>query len=117
MDSLDLARAIVEIVEDNKATDIILLDLRPDVIIADFFVICTGNSDRQLKALVDYVREGVKERFNGSLPYSTEGAAEGGWALLDYSSVVVHIFVEEKRQYYNLEGLWSAEANVLLSIQ
>jgi ribosome-associated protein len=69
-----------------------------------------------LKALIDYVREAVKERY-GMLPYATEGVAESGWVLMDYSSVVVHLFMEEKREYYDLEGLWSAEANILLSIQ
>ncbi|MFW5692055.1 MAG: ribosome silencing factor [Chloroflexota bacterium] len=116
LDSLDLARYIVEIVEDNKANNIVLMDLRPDVVMADFFVICNGNSDRQLKALVDYVRVGVKEQFD-MLPYSTEGTAESGWVLIDYGYVVVHLFLEEKRQYYDLESLWSAESNVLLSIQ
>lgn len=91
------------------------MDLRPDAIIADFFVLCTGNSDRQLKALIDYVREGVKTRYN-RLPYSIEGTSESGWVIVDYGDVVVHMFMEEKRNYYDLEGLWH-EANVLLSIQ
>lgn len=83
---------------------------------ADFFVICNGSSDRQLKALIDHVRVDVKEKF-GVLPFATEGEAESGWVLMDYSSVVVHLFLESKREYYDLEGLWSEEANVLLSIQ
>jgi ribosome-associated protein len=115
LDSLDLARHIVGIVEDKKAEDIVLLDLRPDTIIADFFIICNGNSDRQIKALVDHVRTGVKETYS-KLPFSVEGAAESGWVLMDYGDVVVHLFLDEKRAYYDLEGLWR-EANVLLSIQ
>ena len=107
---------IVDVVEDKKAEDIVLLDLRPDVVMADFFVICNGNSDRQLKALIDNVREAVKEKY-GKLPFGVEGTADSGWVLMDYSDVVVHIFLEEKRQYYDLESLWSAEASVLLSIQ
>jgi ribosome-associated protein len=94
----------------------VLLDLRPDTIMADFFVICNGNTDRQIKALVDYIRTGVKEQL-GLLPFSTEGTAESGWVLMDYSSVIVHVFLEEKRDYYDLEGLWSEESSVLLSIQ
>lgn len=105
----------MNVVEDKKAENIILLDLRPGVI-ADFFVICSGNSDRQLKALVDNVRKAVKEIYN-ELPFSTEGTPESGWLIMDYSTVVVHLFLEEKRQYYDLEKLWSAEASVLLSIQ
>jgi ribosome-associated protein len=103
------------VVEDKKAEDIVLLDLRPDAIIADFFIICTGNSERQLRALADNVRENVKEHF-GKLPFSVEGAAESGWVLMDYGDVVVHIFQEEKRRYYDLEGLWRS-AHVLVSIQ
>jgi ribosome-associated protein len=103
------------VVEDKKAENIVLLDLRPDTVIADFFVICNGNSDRQLKALIEYVREGVKEKFN-KLPFSVEGSPESGWVLMDYGHVVVHVFTEQKRHYYDLEGLWR-QANVLLSIQ
>lgn len=102
-------------VEEKKAENIVLLDLRPDTVIADFFVICTGTSDRQLRALADYVDEGVHERF-GVQPYSREGTAESGWVLLDYGTVVVHLFLEDKRRYYDLEGLWR-KAHVLLSIQ
>jgi ribosome-associated protein len=103
------------VVEDKKAENIVLLDLRPDIVIADFFVICNGNSDRQLRALVDYVREGIKEQFN-RLPFSVEGSADSGWVLMDYGDVVVHLFTEPKRRYYDLEGLWK-QANVLVSIQ
>jgi len=106
----------VDTLEDKKGANIILLDLRPDTVIADFFVICTGTTDRQLKALTEYVREAVKERFS-ALPFAVEGTPESGWLLLDYSDVIVHLFLEEKRQYYDLEGLWSNVANVLLSIQ
>ncbi|GAB4530802.1 MAG: ribosome silencing factor [Anaerolineae bacterium] len=102
--------------EDKKAEDIVLLDFRPDGRMADFFVICNGNSDRQLRALVEAVREAVKQehRINA---YSIEGTPESGWVLVDYGDVIVHIFMEEKRHYYDLEGLWQAESNVLLSIQ
>lgn len=106
----------MDVLDERKADDIILLDMRPDNVLADFFVICTGTSDRQLKALLDYVREDVKERYH-RLPFSMEGTAESGWVLMDYSDVIVHVFLEDKRRYYNLEGLWSAESTVLLSIQ
>jgi ribosome-associated protein len=116
LESLELARYIVEVVEDRKAEEIILMDLRPKAIIADFFVIANGNSDRQLKALADNVREKVKEAYQ-TLPYAVEGNAESGWVLMDYGDVIVHLFLEEKRQFYDLEGLWRAESSVLLSIQ
>jgi ribosome-associated protein len=116
LDTLDMARFIVSVVEDNKAENIVLLDLRPDTIMADFFVLCNGNSDRQIRALSEYVREKVKEQY-GKTPFSLEGTPESGWVLLDYGSVVVHVFAEEQRDYYDLQALWSKNASVLLSIQ
>ena len=102
--------------EEHKAQNIVLLDLRPETVVADFFVVCTGTTDRPLKALIDHVRVGVKEQFE-ELPFAVEGVAESGWVLVDYSDVVIHLFLEQKREYYDLEGLWSAESSVLLSIQ
>ncbi len=116
LDSLALARYIVNVVEDKKAEDIILLDMRPEAVLADFFMICTGNSDRQLRALVENIREAVKTEF-GILPHSVEGTPESGWVLVDYSHVIIHAFMQEKRRYYDLEGLWRAESKVMLSIQ
>ncbi|MFQ3648477.1 MAG: ribosome silencing factor [Anaerolinea sp.] len=116
LEPLDLARLIVNTLEDKKAEDIVLLDLRPDTHLTDFFVICTGNSDRQIRALVDYVRQACKDQA-GKLPFNIEGTPESGWMLMDYSSVVVHIFNAEQRDYYDLQGLWSKSAQVLLSIQ
>lgn len=116
LEGLDLARYVVDIVEDRKAEDIVLLDLRPDTVIADFFVIANGTSERQLRALADYVREDVKENTR-EIPFSMEGTPESGWILMDYGSVVVHLFSGDQREYYDIEGLWSQVANVLLSIQ
>lgn len=116
MDSLELARHVVDVVEDRKAEDIVLLDLRPDAVIADFFVIANGNSDRQLRALMDYVREDVKENLK-QIPFSMGGTPESGWIVLDYGDVVVHLFSADQRDYYDIEGLWSNVGNVLLSIQ
>lgn len=106
----------MDVVEEHKADNIVLLDLRPDTIIADFFVLCNGNSPRQIKALMDYVHEGVKEK-TGKNAFSTEGTAESGWVLMDYGTVIVHIFHEEQRHYYKLEELWSGVGQVLVSIQ
>jgi len=105
----------VDAVDAKKAENIILLDLRPDAIIADFFVICTGNSDRQIKALAEGVRLAIKEKYN-RLPISVEGKGESGWVLMDYGDVIVHLFLEAKRRYYDLEGLWRG-AHALLNIQ
>ena len=109
-----LARNIVDVLEENRATQITLLDLRPDTIIADFFVICTATSERQIRALVGYVRGSIRDNRQ-QLPASIEGSHDSGWQLLDYGSVVVHVFLAEVRRYYDLEGLWR-EANVMVNI-
>ncbi len=116
MDPLELARHVVDVVEDRKAEDIVLLDLRPDTVIADFFVIANGNSERQLRALMDYVKEDVKENLS-QLPFSMAGTPESGWIVLDYGDVVVHLFSADQRDYYDIEGLWNKSGSVLLSIQ
>ena len=115
LDSLELARHIVGVLDEHKAENIVLLDLRPDTVIADFFVICTGTSDRQLKALVEHVKGTVKEDLDRRA-FSSEGIPESGWLLLDYADVVVHLFLGEVRRFYDLEGLWH-EANIMVSIQ
>lgn len=112
---MEIAREIVDAVTDKKAENILLLDLRPDAIIADFFVLCSAGSDRQIKAIAEHVREIVKTRYN-KLPFSVEGEGQSGWVLMDYGDVVVHIFSEEQRSYYDLESLWH-RANVVVSIQ
>lgn len=115
LEPLTLAREIVNAVEDKKAENILLLDLRPDSIIADFFIICTANSERQIRALADNVREVIKEKF-GKLPTNVEGENTSGWVLMDYGDVVAHIMSDEMRRYYDLETLWST-ATPLVRIQ
>ncbi len=108
------ARHIVDVLEENRATQITLLDLRPDTVLADFFIICTATSERQIRALVGYVRGSVRDNLQ-QLPASIEGTHESGWQLLDYGAVVVHVFLGDVRRYYDLEGLWR-EANVMVNI-
>ena len=110
-----MARTIIEVIEDVKGENIVLIDLQEVTLIADYFVICTGNSDRQLKAIVEHIRTDIKDVL-GILPHHVEGEATSGWTLLDYSSVVVHVFSEELRDFYDLEGMWQ-EAKVLLRMQ
>jgi ribosome-associated protein len=114
-DGVEFARFIVHALEDKKASDILLLDLRPDTVIADFFILATGLSDRQLKALTEHVRLVGKEQ-HGRLPHAIEGTPDSGWMLIDYGDIIAHVFTEEVRAYYDLEGLWRREANVLLKI-
>ena len=115
MDSLTLARDIVDMVEDRKAEDILLLDLRPDQVIADFFIICTGDNERHLRALTETVRLDVKTK-HGKLPFNNEGSADSGWVVMDYGDVVAHFFAPEKRKYYALEELWDEAGRVMLRI-
>lgn len=107
LEPLDLARRIVELVEDKQASDIVLLDIRPVSIVADYFVICNGSSERQIGALAREVMETL-EREADVAPLHAEGDAASGWVLLDYGAVVVHIFAPAEREYYRLEELWSA---------
>jgi len=116
LDSLEIARFIVDNAEDRKAEDILLLDLRPDNIIADFFVICSGNNERHLRALSETLRQEVKDKYQ-QIPFTNEGKAENGWVVMDYGDVVVHLFSHEKREYYALEELWDAASKVMLRIQ
>ena len=116
LNSLELAHHIVELIEDRKAEDILLLDLRPDQIIADFFIICSGDNERHLRALTESVRLNVKETYQ-KLPFTNEGRAENGWVVMDYGDVVVHFFAPEKRDFYALEALWDAASKVMLRIQ
>ena len=91
-----------------------LLDTREVCSFADYFVICTGDSDRQLRAIYDEVEHALKKE--GILPHHHEGTVDSGWLLLDYGDVIVHIFASSEREAYQLDKLWS-EANLVLRIQ
>ena len=112
--ALELARRIVAIAEDRKAADIVLLELTALTTLADYFVICSGGSERQLGAIADAIVEGL--RAEGSRPIGREGLAASHWVLLDFGSVVVHIFTPPERDYYGLEKHW-AEAKTILRVQ
>ncbi len=104
MTSKDLAKKIATIASEMKADQIKILDLQKLSSFTDFFVICSGTSDRQLQAIADkVVLELKKEEIR---PYSTEGYEQGQWVLVDYPGVVLHIFTEEARAHYDLEGFW-----------
>lgn len=100
--------------EDKKGEDILVLDIHELCDFADFFVLCTGTSDRMLKALANEVQEQVERRYR--LSARIEGLPEHGWVLLDYGDVIVHLFSPDRRMYYRLEELWS-KARVLLHLQ
>src|SRR5438105_8983194 len=100
-----LAAAIAEYAADRKAIDIIQLDLREIIGYADYFVICTGRTDRQAKAIHDAIHQGMKSE-HGRLPRRVEGLGQARWILMDYLDVIVHVFTPETREYYRLEQLW-----------
>jgi ribosome-associated protein len=111
---LDIARRVVELAEDKKAADIVLLDLTGLTTLADAFVICSGGSERQLDAIADGIVEGL--RAEKVRPIGREGMAISHWVLLDFGDVVVHIFTPPEREYYSLEKHWS-EARTVLRVQ
>lgn len=105
-DSEKLADLVVKGMQEKKATDIVVMDLREvKNAVADFFVLCSGNSDKQLSAISDSVDEFVYKDLKEN-PWHSEGKNNKEWMLLDYISVVVHIFKKDRRDFYSLEKLW-----------
>ncbi|HZS94880.1 MAG TPA: ribosome silencing factor [Chloroflexota bacterium] len=113
-DAASVARKIVDVAVDRKASDVTLVEVGKVTTLADYFVIATGNSERQLRAVANAIREAMKE--DGITLLREEGPADAGWILLDYGQVIVHLFSEEQRAYYDLERRW-VEAPTLLRIQ
>ncbi len=114
MEAVQLARKAVEAAAEKQAADVLMLDMRKVCNFADYFVICSGESGRQLEAICEeidkaLVKEGRKLRRR-------EGTTDSGWILMDFGDVVVHIFAAPQREYYKLEKLWS-KATPLVRIQ
>ena len=105
MDPEALAIEIADYAGDRKALDIVQLDLRGMIGYTDYFVICTGRTDRQTKAIHDAIHAGLKSE-HGLLPRRVEGLTQAHWILMDYLDVVVHVFTPDTREYYRLEQLW-----------
>ncbi len=101
----ELARLAGDFADDKKAADIVELDLREVIGYTDYFVLATGNTERQTKAIHDGIHEAFK-REHGLLPRRVEGLPEARWILMDYLDVIVHVFTPEAREYYRLEQLW-----------
>ena len=109
-----LADLISGYASDVKAQEIVELDLRGVLGYTDYFVIATGGTDRQVKAVHDRIHEGLKKE-HGLLPRRVEGLAEARWILMDYLDVIVHIFTPEARDFYRLEDLWGDVPSVELA--
>ena len=89
---------------DRKACDLVVLDVHKHTSIADYFIVCSGRSDRQVQSIAQGLEEdGIEEGFK---PFAVEGTQRGHWVLMDFSDVIVHIFYEPVRQFYDLDGLW-----------
>ena len=102
---MEVARSIINALEDKKGEDILLLDIQEISSFADYFVICNGTSDRMLDALADTAAEAAKK--NHKINARIEGGSKSGWVVVDLGDVVVHLFSKEQRDYYQLEELWS----------
>ncbi len=111
LSSLEIARKIVDAAEDKKAADIVLLDVSELTSMADYFVICSGGSERQLGAIGDGIAERLRDE--GVRPIGREGGSNAHWTLLDFGAVIVHIFAPPERDYYQLERHWSKARTVL----
>ena len=106
MTSEELAALIRAAAEDKKARDVVAVDLRGRTTIADFFVVCEGDTDRQVRAIVDSIEEACRAR--GVRPLHVAGLRDASWACIDFDSVVAHVFLPGERSFYDLEALWGA---------
>lgn len=112
LEGLELANVLVDTLIDKKASNILLLDIREQAVFSDYFILCNGENDRQIRALTEAVTEAAREKADVR-PRGTEGEAESGWVLIDLGAIIIHLFSNERRVYYNLEELWS-NAHVVL---
>ena len=106
-DGRELAEAIAEVLDSKKGRDIKVLRVDDKTVIAEYFVLCSGGSSTQIKALAGEVEFRIGER--GVAPYGVEGRDNNSWLILDYSNVIVHIFSREAREFYNLDKLYAEE--------
>ena len=113
LEGIEIARRAVDVAGDKQAGDIVLLDTRKVCSFADYFVICTGESERQIRAIYEEVEHSLKKE--GVLPIHHEGTIDSGWLLLDYGDVIVHIFSTSEREFYQLDRLWG-QADLVLRI-
>lgn len=106
----EIKNTICKELDERKAVDITVLNVAHLTVLADYFVICTARSNKQVKALAEYVSEKLEE--NGVPALRSDGVREGKWAVLDFGSVILHVFNDDTRMFYCLEKLWSDGDNV-----
>jgi ribosome-associated protein len=102
---------VVEAAADKQASNVVLLDARKVCRFADYFVICNGDSERQISTIYEEIEHRLKQE--GILPHHREGAVDSGWLLLDFGDIIVHIFSPLEREYYRLDELWNKATPVL----
>lgn len=112
----EIAKVAATAADDKKASDIVLLDLTGQSDVCDYFLICTANNNPQMEAIVEGIEEKVVKN-TGLKPLSKEGRGRSRWVLIDYGSVVVHVFTPEARDYYRLERLWGDAPRVDLGLE
>lgn len=112
---MELAHLALDTIADKMGVNTVMLDIRPVSLLGDFFVVSSGESGRQIQAIVEEIRLQVKKKLQ-TLPLRIEGTAPSGWVLMDYGSVIVHVFSPAMRDYYQLEALWS-DAPVVVKMQ
>jgi ribosome-associated protein len=105
MTSTELAGVIAAAAADKKARDVVILDIRNKTTVADYFVICEGDTDRQVRAIIDSITDAC--RAGGVRPLSVAGLRDASWACADFDSVIAHVFLPGERTFYDLEGLWA----------
>lgn len=111
LDAGQFARELVDAISDKMGSDVILLDVRQVSLLADHFIICTAETERQVKAIVDEIL--VTGKGAGFKPLQMDGSSGSGWMVLDYGTLIVHIFLPPQRDYYRMEDLWSDAALVV----
>ena len=111
LDPAELARLVVDVASDGLASDIVMLDVRQVASFADYFVIMSADSSRQIEGLEEDIARALKEE--NVRRFHREGIPSSGWVLLDYSDVIIHIFGPEERSFYDLERLWSQAPQVV----
>jgi ribosome-associated protein len=110
--SWDKALLLTRFALEKKARDLVVMEVRDVTSIADYFIICSGSSDRQVQSIAQGIEENLSA--TGQPPLSVEGVHRGHWVLMDFSDVIVHVFYEPVREFYDLEGLWGHAPRVEL---
>ncbi len=111
----EIAREVAQACHDQKGGDIVVLDLQKISSFAEYFIIASGTSDRQVRALGEHIEERLKKQ--GIRPIGVEGYEQGHWVLIDFGSVVAHLFLEEAREHYDLENFWKQAKRVRFTLK